>query len=159
MPEVHFRIRWPDGSTQDCTSPSRVVEQHLCAGAIYPAAEFLRRVDAAMDAASERVRQRFGFICTAAAQQRQELEEAAVARGLADDAPVAVQAMWHDAGPSRFAPPARLDGHIDVVVIGAVRRGSLSAGRSSSEASTISCSSASAWPITGATPGGTRSAW
>ncbi len=67
MPEAVFRVRWPDGSTDACYSPSLVVHDHLAPGAEYPVADFTSRVDAAMDEASERVRAKYGTACTSAA--------------------------------------------------------------------------------------------
>lgn len=67
MPEATFRVRWPDGSTDACYSPSLVVHDHLAVGAEYPVSDFTSRVTAAMDEASERVRARYGMSCTSAA--------------------------------------------------------------------------------------------
>ena len=67
MPEATFRVRWPDGSTEACYSPSLVVHDHLAVGSEYPVADFSARVTAAMDEASERVRARYGMACTSAA--------------------------------------------------------------------------------------------
>jgi uncharacterized repeat protein (TIGR04042 family) len=67
VPEATFRVRWPDGSTDACYSPSLVVHDHLAPGADYPVADFSARVAAAMDEASERVRARYGTACTSAA--------------------------------------------------------------------------------------------
>ncbi|MEH3076299.1 MAG: MSMEG_0570 family nitrogen starvation response protein [Quadrisphaera sp.] len=67
MPEATFRVRWPDGSTDACYSPSLVVHDHLAPGAEYPVADFTARVGAAMHEASERVRARYGTACTSAA--------------------------------------------------------------------------------------------
>ncbi len=67
MPEATFRVRWPDGSTDACYSPSLVVHDHLAPGAEYPVADFTARVIAAMGEASERVRARYGMACTSAA--------------------------------------------------------------------------------------------
>ena len=32
MPEMRFRIRWPDGSTESCYSPSLVIKDYFAAG-------------------------------------------------------------------------------------------------------------------------------
>jgi putative flavoprotein involved in K+ transport len=81
MPEVHFQVSWPDGHVQACTSPSRAIEGHLAPGASYPVGEFVRRVRAGMDAASERVRQTYGMACTAAMAERRAVEETAALHG------------------------------------------------------------------------------
>ena len=43
MPEMSFDIRWPDGSTEQCYSPSLVIQDHLAVGETYGVAEFMRR--------------------------------------------------------------------------------------------------------------------
>lgn len=74
MPEVRFTIRWPDGTEEDCYSPSTVIHQHLSAGASYPLPEFLDRARAALTQASDRVAARYGFACSAAADQLSRIE-------------------------------------------------------------------------------------
>jgi uncharacterized repeat protein (TIGR04042 family) len=73
MPEMHFRVRWPDGEVQRCYSPSTVVEDHLEAGGVYTVADFVERSRQALEKASERVRAKFGMGCTAAAGQLAEI--------------------------------------------------------------------------------------
>ncbi|MEV4596461.1 MSMEG_0570 family nitrogen starvation response protein [Amycolatopsis sp. NPDC049253] len=77
MPEVVFRVRWPDSSVQRCYSPSTVVEQHFAAGEAYPVAEFVERSRAALTLASERVLAQFGFPCSRAAAQLADIERRA----------------------------------------------------------------------------------
>ena len=77
MPELFFRVRWPDRSTTDCYSPSRVVGEYLAAGESYTMKEFVARSTRALAAASERVRVRHGFACGRAARQAAEIEAAA----------------------------------------------------------------------------------
>ena len=48
MPEMTFRVRWPDGSETSCYSPSLVVHDHLVTGAEYPLAEFVDRSTTAL---------------------------------------------------------------------------------------------------------------
>ncbi|WP_166263381.1 MSMEG_0570 family nitrogen starvation response protein [Marinobacter caseinilyticus] len=69
MPAVHFKIAWPDGENQIYYSPSTVVREHLKPGARYGQAEFQHIIEAALHAASERVRQRFGYTCSAASAE------------------------------------------------------------------------------------------
>ena len=73
MPEMTFEVRWPDGSTQRCYSPSLVVHDYLATGARYTVDEFVDRAAHAMAEASERVRARFGFACTSAAETRDRI--------------------------------------------------------------------------------------
>lgn len=69
MPEMHFTLRWPDGTESIAYSPSLVVREHLVAGATYPVAEFVARSTEALGIGSERVRARFGMPCSRALSQ------------------------------------------------------------------------------------------
>jgi uncharacterized repeat protein (TIGR04042 family) len=72
-----FHIRWPDGATEQCYSPSLVIREHLTVGATYEVAEFLRRSRTALTIASERVQAKHGFACSRAMDQLARLEAAA----------------------------------------------------------------------------------
>jgi uncharacterized repeat protein (TIGR04042 family) len=74
MPEMHFTIEWPNGKLERCYSPSYIIEDYLVPGCTYPVPEFLERATAALTGASERVRQRYGFACSSALDQLNELE-------------------------------------------------------------------------------------
>ncbi len=73
MPEMTFRVRWPDGSETACWSPSLVMHDWLSPGADYPLAEFVERSTTALRIASERVAATYGFACTSAMQQEAEI--------------------------------------------------------------------------------------
>jgi uncharacterized repeat protein (TIGR04042 family) len=77
MPEMTFEVRWPDGSTQRCYSPSLVVHDYLHTGDHYTVAEFVERSGRALTEATERVRAKFGFACTSAAQTKAQITHAA----------------------------------------------------------------------------------
>ena len=77
MPEMHFRVRFPNGATMDCYSPSYVIEDYLSEGQSYAVAEFLERTRKALNIASERVRERYGFSCSSALDQLSAIEETA----------------------------------------------------------------------------------
>ncbi len=119
MPEVHFSLRWPDGSSQRCTSPSRTIERALAAGARYPVDELVRRAGDALAAGSERVRAAHGFPCSAAAATAEAITERA--RGQVGH--VGVEGVWRAPGRSRFGAPERLDGHVECVVVGGGQAG------------------------------------
>ncbi|BBX63808.1 hypothetical protein MSAS_29820 [Mycobacterium saskatchewanense] len=68
MPEMTFEVRWPDGSTLRCYSPSLVMHDYLRTGSEYTVADFLDRSGRALAEASERVRAKYGFACTSAAE-------------------------------------------------------------------------------------------
>ena len=91
MPEMLFRVRWPDESVADCYSPSRAITDHLNSGVTYSVAEFLERVRAGLDAASERVRARYGQRCSRAAAQLQQIEREAARHD--PTGPVVVEAI------------------------------------------------------------------
>jgi uncharacterized repeat protein (TIGR04042 family) len=74
---MRFRIAWPDGSQEDCYSPSLVVREHLAEGTRYPLADFMARARTALNIASERVAARYGHACSLALGQLARLEETA----------------------------------------------------------------------------------
>lgn len=74
MPEVIFKVRWPDQSTADYYSPSTAVHAHFAVGASYTLDEFLTRSRAAMLAASERVRAKYGYTCSSAMDTLGQIE-------------------------------------------------------------------------------------
>ena len=98
MPEMTFEVRWPDGSTQRCYSPSLVIHDHLTAGTHYAVDDFVERSSRALAEASERVRAKYGFACTSAAETRQRIVN--VARRFSGDAVLEVVAMHAEPGPS-----------------------------------------------------------
>jgi uncharacterized repeat protein (TIGR04042 family) len=72
-----FDVQWPDGRVQRCYSPSLVMHDYLSTGSDYTVADFLDRSGTALREASERVRAKFGFACTSAAQTNDEIHSAA----------------------------------------------------------------------------------
>jgi uncharacterized repeat protein (TIGR04042 family) len=90
MPELHFTVRWPDGSLERCYSPSRAVRDYLAPGESYLLPDFLRRTTSALELASDRVRHRYGFACSSAAQQLEAIERSAAAFGQNDGERVTV---------------------------------------------------------------------
>jgi uncharacterized repeat protein (TIGR04042 family) len=74
MPELHFIIRWPDGTRETCYSPSTIVRDHFTATTEYPLLAFLARSRAALHAASARVQARYGSPCSLALGQLSRIE-------------------------------------------------------------------------------------
>lgn len=74
MPSVHYTVELPDGTERQCYSPSTIIHEHFKAGDSMPLGEFIQRSRTALNAASERVRQRFGFACSSAMDQLSEIE-------------------------------------------------------------------------------------
>ena len=127
MPEMRFHLRWPDGTTAACYSPSLVVEEHLQPGACYPLAEFVARSREALQAASARVRAKYGFPCARALRQLEEIERRAASFAGAADAVVAVLGFDRDVG-APFPPPVvpiRRDAprQVPVIIIGGGQAG------------------------------------
>ncbi|MEV0034928.1 MSMEG_0570 family nitrogen starvation response protein [Streptomyces sp. NPDC050804] len=79
MPEIYFHVRWPDGATQRCYSPSTVVEDYFTAGGEYELTDFVERSRTALGIAGERVKEKFGFHCTGASDQLAQIERTAAA--------------------------------------------------------------------------------
>ena len=77
MPEMHFTIRWPDGEEARCYSPSLIVREYLEVGRDYPVHEFLGKSREMLNIASERVKAKYGYYCSAAMDQLASIEETA----------------------------------------------------------------------------------
>jgi uncharacterized repeat protein (TIGR04042 family) len=90
MPEMRFRIRWPDGTPETCYSPSLVIKDYFSVGADYPLADFLERSRTALAIASDRVKAKYGAPCRRALAQLARIETAAGAFTDVPDARVAV---------------------------------------------------------------------
>jgi uncharacterized repeat protein (TIGR04042 family) len=90
MPEMTFTVRWPDGATQQCYSPSLVMHDFLVDQTDYPIDDFMARSTKALNQASERVRAKFGFACTSAAASIDALVQT---RARYDDGTVTVVGM------------------------------------------------------------------
>ncbi|HWO14618.1 MAG TPA: MSMEG_0570 family nitrogen starvation response protein, partial [Polyangiaceae bacterium] len=69
MPEMHFKVQWPNGHVEDCYSPSWIIEEYLTVGDDYSVGDFVERVGVALNIASDRVRQKYGFACSSALDQ------------------------------------------------------------------------------------------
>ncbi|WP_027526567.1 MSMEG_0570 family nitrogen starvation response protein [Bradyrhizobium sp. Ec3.3] len=77
MPEMHFNVRWPDERIEACYSPSLVIKDHFVAGATYSLTEFRGRSRTALTIAAERVREKYGFLCSRALGQLARIEATA----------------------------------------------------------------------------------
>lgn len=74
MPETYWTVRWPDGAEERLYSPSSVVAELFEPGRSYPVPDFLTRARIAMERASNRVERKYGFACSSAAQQLDQIE-------------------------------------------------------------------------------------
>lgn len=77
MPVMHFRIQWPDGDEANCYSPSLVIGDFFKPGEAYPLEDFVTLSRQALNIASERVREKYGFACSAAMDQLAQIEREA----------------------------------------------------------------------------------
>lgn len=77
MPEMLYRVRWPDASESECYSPSLVIKDFFEPGARYALPDFLSRLREATHIASERVRAKYGFACSRANDQLLQIEQQA----------------------------------------------------------------------------------
>ena len=74
MPETYFDIRWPDGREQSCYSPSSVIQDFLVPERAYALEDFVRLSERALTLASERVKQKYGYYCSSAADQLNRIQ-------------------------------------------------------------------------------------
>jgi uncharacterized repeat protein (TIGR04042 family) len=94
---MRFVIRWPDGRRETCYSPSLVVRDFLREGETYQLDDFLVRARTALNAASERVRQKYGHACSLALGQLARIEAAAAAFAQSADAEVVCETFLMEA--------------------------------------------------------------
>jgi uncharacterized repeat protein (TIGR04042 family) len=72
-------VRWPGGRVEEHYSPSLVIHDYLRPGLTYTVEDFAWRARTALDAPGVRVRAKFGFYCTSAAESANRIEELAAA--------------------------------------------------------------------------------
>ncbi|MEM6869311.1 MAG: MSMEG_0570 family nitrogen starvation response protein [Cyanobacteria bacterium P01_C01_bin.121] len=77
MPEINFKIQWPDGKQAVCYSPSLVVKDYFEPGKSYTVSDFLARSRESLTIASDRVQAKYGFPCSRALGQLRQIEAAA----------------------------------------------------------------------------------
>lgn len=75
MPAVNFTVTWPDGEVINYYSPSTIIHRYIEPNTPYSLVEFKNKVDNGLNAASERVKQSFGFYCSAASDEKQKIKE------------------------------------------------------------------------------------
>lgn len=93
MPEMTFRVRWPDGAVEECYSPSTVIRDHLTPDTDYSLNDFHSRARAALEAANDRVRARFGMGCAQAINQLAEIDRRIASFATTPDAIVRVESF------------------------------------------------------------------
>lgn len=90
MPAMHYRLRWPDTTETTCYSPSLVIRDYFSPGADYALPDFLERIRAATQIASDRVAAKYGYACSMAADQLAQIEALAARHAQRPDARVEV---------------------------------------------------------------------
>lgn len=90
MPEINFKIQWPDGKQETCYSPSLIVKEYFETGKTYTVSDFLARSRESLNIASDRVKKKYGFPCTRALGQLRRIETAAEPYLTDADAPVTI---------------------------------------------------------------------
>jgi uncharacterized repeat protein (TIGR04042 family) len=90
MPEMRFKVLWPDQTESLCYSPSLVIKDFLEPGQRYPLDDFVSRSREALTIASERVRQKYGYTCSSAMSQLADIEATAARFANAKDPQVLV---------------------------------------------------------------------
>lgn len=91
MPELRFRVRWPDDSISLCYSPSSTIREALRTGQPYPLAEFVSASTAALEHGSRRVAAIYGFGCGQALAQIEDIRRRAQHFSDRPDATVTVE--------------------------------------------------------------------
>ncbi|MGI0490829.1 MSMEG_0570 family nitrogen starvation response protein [Alkalinema pantanalense CENA528] len=77
MPEMRFKIQWPDGTEEICYSPSLVVKEYFTPDQSYPLDDFVARSRTALTIASDRVQAKYGMPCSLALNQLSQIERRA----------------------------------------------------------------------------------
>ena len=77
MPEMHFRVEWPDGKQEDYYSPSLVIKEYFSEATDYSVEEFLEKARISLKIASDRVLAKYGFACGRAMGSLQRIEQSA----------------------------------------------------------------------------------
>ena len=74
MPSVNVDISWPDGERKTYYSPSTIIHEYIHAKSEYELNEFEEKIFAALEHASERVYQKFGYYCSAASDEKSKIK-------------------------------------------------------------------------------------
>ncbi len=77
MPEINFKVQWPNGQQEVCYSPSLVVQKYFEPGKAYKVSEFLEKAREALTIGSDRVQAKYGFPCSRALGQLSKIEATA----------------------------------------------------------------------------------
>ncbi len=73
MPEIYMSIEWPTGRKDFVYSPSTIIQKFFEPKTEMSVAEFKEKVVEALNAASDRVVQVYGFECTSSRMEMQRI--------------------------------------------------------------------------------------
>ena len=93
MPEMRFRVSWPDDTSETCYSPSLVITDYFTVGQSYVLPEFLTRSRTALKIASDSVQAKYGRPCGRALAQLTRIETVSRTFAGVTNARVAVDAF------------------------------------------------------------------
>ncbi|MEW6167517.1 MAG: MSMEG_0570 family nitrogen starvation response protein [Pseudomonadota bacterium] len=93
MPELRFRVRWPDQSSSLCYSPSTTIRDALRLQQPYTVEDFVQAATAALEQGSRRVAAKYGFGCGQALAQIAEIRQRASAFAGDPDARIIVESF------------------------------------------------------------------
>jgi uncharacterized repeat protein (TIGR04042 family) len=77
MPEIRFQILWPDGTPEECYSPSLIVKEYFTPDREYSLEDFVTRSQDALQIASDRVLAKYGMPCSLALSQIRRIQTSA----------------------------------------------------------------------------------
>ena len=75
MPAMHFYVTWPEGDTERCYSPSTIIGEYLKPGVTYDLRDFASLSEKALQEASNRVQQKYGYHCSSAMDQLAQIQQ------------------------------------------------------------------------------------
>lgn len=81
MPEVNIKVKWPNDRISTIYSPSTVVNKYFSKGDFIEVTCFVEECTKALEHASKRVEQRYGFACSSAMQSLESVKQVAAEMG------------------------------------------------------------------------------
>jgi putative flavoprotein involved in K+ transport len=123
MPEMHFSVRWPNGTTVECYSPSYIIEEYLSEGQHYAVADFVDRARSALNIASERVRERYGYACSSALDQVAAIEQTVSELSVAERGEQVTVLEFRKHAPRDARAKPKAPEHHSVIVVGGGQAG------------------------------------
>ncbi len=84
MPAMRFEVVWPNGEIELCYSPSSSINDYLELNHPYTIEQFQVQCETALNLASERVKEKYGFYCSSAMDQLSQIQQRCKTLGKAD---------------------------------------------------------------------------